>query len=40
MTDDFCPKCNRIVPIWFRHRRVSLEEISIIATFEEAYTIC
>lgn len=40
MTDDFCPKCNRVVPIFVRHRRTPLEEVPIPATFEEMYTIC
>lgn len=40
MTDDFCPKCNRVVPVWFRYRRTSLKEVPIPATFEEEYVIC
>lgn len=40
MTENFCIKCNRKVPIWRRYRRVALQYDTIQTTYEETHAIC
>lgn len=40
MRDNFCINCDQKVPIWIRHRKVTIERKSVKFTCDEAYAIC
>ena len=40
MCNNYCIRCDRKVPVFFRHRRVLIEHGSIKTTVDEEYAIC
>ena len=40
MFNNYCISCDRKVPIWIRHRNVTIECDSIAIKYNELYAIC
>lgn len=40
MSDNYCANCGKNVPIWIRHRAVTLRYGKRRTTYDELYAIC